>query len=52
MTEFEIELICKAISFEMIAIEKDSSEKNPFRDTLKKWDLWEKVENALESIYA
>ena len=51
MTEFEIEIVCKAIAFEMKAIEKSSSERNPFKATLKKWNLWEKVEKALEGIY-
>ena len=51
MTEFEIEIVCKAIAFEMKAIEKNNSERNPFRATLKKWGLWERVEKAVESIY-
>lgn len=50
-TAEEQELIRKAYDFEIEAIEKDSPEGNPYRETLKTMGLWEAIEEAVEMAF-
>lgn len=50
-TTSEQELICKAYNFEIEAIEKDSTERNPYREAVKAMGLWEAVEEAVEMAF-
>ena len=48
LATYKQELIKKAFEFEMKSIKNLASEKNPYWETLKKMDLWEVVEDAVE----
>lgn len=50
-TSAEQELIRKAYDFEIEAIEKDSTARNPYRETLKAMGLWEAIEEAVEMAF-
>lgn len=50
-TASEQELIRKAYNFEIKAIEKDSAERNPYREAVKAMGLWEAVEEAVEMAF-
>ena len=50
-TASEQELIRKAYDFEIEAIEKDSTERNPCREALKAMGLWEAIEEAVEMAF-
>lgn len=50
-TTAEQELIRKAYDFEIEAIEKDSAERNPYREAVKAMGLWEAVEEAVEMAF-
>lgn len=51
-TTAEQEIIRKAYDFEIEAIEKGSSERNPYTDTIKAMGLWEALNEAVEMAYA
>ena len=50
-TASEQELIRKAYNFEIEAIEKNSTKRNPYRETLKAMGLWEAIEEAVEMAF-
>lgn len=50
-TASEQELICKAYNFEIEAIEKNSTKRNPYREALKAMGLWEAIEEAVEMAF-
>lgn len=47
----EQELIRKAYDFEIKAIEKDSAERNPYKEAVKAMGLWEAIEEAVEMAF-
>ena len=51
-TAAEQEIICKAYDFEIEAIEKGSSERNPYTDAIKAMGLWEALNEAIEMAFA
>lgn len=50
-TPAEWEIIRKAYDFEVAAIEAESSERNPYAETLQAMGLWEALNDALEMRY-
>lgn len=50
-TPAEQEIIRKAYDFEIEAIEKNSSERNPYTDAIKAMGLWEALNEAVEMAY-
>lgn len=50
-TTAEQEIIRKAYDFEIEAIEKNSSERNPYTDAIKAMGLWEALNEAVEMAY-
>ena len=50
-TTAEQEIIAKAYEFEVAAIETESTEPNPYTETLKAMGLWEALNEALEMAY-
>lgn len=51
-TTTEQEIIRKAYDFEIEAIEKGSSEHNPYTETIKAMGLWEALNEAIEMAFA
>ena len=45
------EIIRKAYDFEIEAIRSDSSEPNPYYETLKAMGLWEAINEAVEMAF-
>ena len=50
-TASEQELIRKAYDFEVEAIEKDSAERNPYKEAIQAMGLWEAIEEAVEMAF-
>jgi len=51
-TTAEQEIIRKAYDFEIKAIEKGSSERNPYTEAIKAMGLWEALNEAVEMAFA
>lgn len=51
-TTAEQKIIRKAYDFEIKAIEKGSSERNPYTEAIKAMGLWEALNEAVEMAFA
>lgn len=50
-TTIEQEIIRQAYDFEMNAIERGSSESNPYREAVNRMGLWEALNEAVEMAF-
>ena len=51
-TPAEQEIIRKAYDFEIKAIAEDSSERNPYLESIRTMGLWEALNEAVEAAFA